>query len=301
MKEVSDDKQLGRLTLMHRNALRLLNLVNQLLDFRKSEVAGLHLTPAEGDIVAFVRHICASFLMLSEKKNIHLTFYSAVESLNMLFDEDKMGKVVMNLLSNAFKFTPEGGRVDVSMEVLKGEPDKLLLKVSDTGTGIKDEDKEHIFERFYQVDHPDPNLQSTGSGIGLSLVHDFVTLHEGTVQVLDNVGAGSVFLVTIPIKQVGREGAVSESGRKKEAEKVFVESEIEQALDEENEALSDDMDDTTDGGDKEQPLVLVVDDSDDLVAFMKDSLSLYFRIQTASNGREAWRLIPDLQPDICRY
>lgn len=132
MKEVSDDKQLGRLTLMHRNALRLLNLVNQLLDFRKSEVAGLHLTPAEGDIVAFVRHICASFLMLSEKKNIHLTFYSAVESLNMLFDEDKMGKVVMNLLSNAFKFTPEGGRVDVSMEVLKGEPDKLLLKVSDT-------------------------------------------------------------------------------------------------------------------------------------------------------------------------
>ena len=263
MKEVSDDKQLGRLTLMHRNALRLLNLVNQLLDFRKSEVAGLHLTPAEGDIVAFVRHICASFLMLSEKKNIHLTFYSAVESLNMLFDEDKMGKVVMNLLSNAFKFTPEGGRVDVSMEVLKGEPDKLLLKVSDTGTGIKDEDKEHIFERFYQVDHPDPNLQSTGSGIGLSLVHDFVTLHEGTVQVLDNVGAGSVFLVTIPIKQVGREGAVSESGRKKEAEKVFVESEIEQALDEENEALSDDMDDTTD-----------------------------------SNGREAWRLIPDLQPDI---
>lgn len=298
MKEVSDDKQLGRLTLMHRNALRLLNLVNQLLDFRKSEVAGLHLTPAEGDIVAFVRHICASFLMLSEKKNIHLTFYSAVESLNMLFDEDKMGKVVMNLLSNAFKFTPEGGRVDVSMEVLKGEPDKLLLKVSDTGTGIKDEDKEHIFERFYQVDHPDPNLQSTGSGIGLSLVHDFVTLHEGTVQVLDNVGAGSVFLVTIPIKQVGREGAVSESGRKKEAEKVFVESEIEQALDEENEALSDDMDDTTDGGDKEQPLVLVVDDSDDLVAFIKDSLSLYFRIQTASNGREAWRLIPDLQPDI---
>lgn len=296
MKEVSDDKQLGRLTLMHRNALRLLNLVNQLLDFRKSEVVGLHLTPAEGDIVAFVRHICASFLMLSEKKNIHLTFYSAVESLNMLFDEDKMGKVVMNLLSNAFKFTPEGGRVDVSVEVLKGEPDKLLLKVSDTGTGIKDEDKEHIFERFYQVDHP--NLQSTGSGIGLSLVHDFVTLHEGTVQVLDNVGAGSVFLVTIPIKQVGREGVVSKSGRKKEAEKVFVESEIEQALDEENEALSDDMDDTTDGGDKEQPLVLVVDDSDDLVAFMKDSLSLYFRIQTASNGREAWRLIPDLQPDI---
>lgn len=93
---------------MYRNAQRLLNLVNQLLDFRKNEMAGLHLTLSEGDIVAYVRSICASFLMLSEKKHVHLTFFSAMESLNMSFDEDKIGKVVMNLLSNAFKFTPDG-------------------------------------------------------------------------------------------------------------------------------------------------------------------------------------------------
>lgn len=102
------------------HALRLLNLVNQLLDFRKNEMAGLHLTLSEGDIVAYVRNICSSFLMLSEKKHVHLTFFSAVEWLNMSFDEDKVGKIVMNLLSNAFKFTPNGGRVDVSLEVLKG-------------------------------------------------------------------------------------------------------------------------------------------------------------------------------------
>ena len=77
----------------------LLSLVNQLLDFRKNEMAGLHLTLSEGDIVAYVRSICASFLMLSEKKHVHLTFFSAMESLNMSFDEDKIGKVVMNLLS----------------------------------------------------------------------------------------------------------------------------------------------------------------------------------------------------------
>lgn len=108
MKEITDEKLHGKLQLMYRNAQRLLNLVNQLLDFRKNEMAGLHLTLSEGDIVAYVRSICASFLMLSEKKHVHLTFFSAMESLNMSFDEDKIGKVVMNLLSNAFKFTPDG-------------------------------------------------------------------------------------------------------------------------------------------------------------------------------------------------
>ncbi len=297
MREVSDEKQLGRLTLMHRNALRLLNLVNQLLDFRKSEVAGLHLTPAEGDMVAFVKNICASFLMLSEKKNVNLTFYSAVESLDMLFDEDKMGKAVMNLLSNAFKFTPDGGRVDVSVEVLKGTPDQLLLKVSDTGTGIKDEDKERIFERFYQVDQANPDHQSTGSGIGLSLVRDFVTLHEGTVKVLDNVGSGSVFLVTVPIKHVGWDASFLQPDGEAGREEMAAEAAISGTA-EEDDSLPDDMGGAADEGCKQQPLVLIVDDSDDLLAFMKDSLSLYFRIQTASNGRKAWQMIPELMPDI---
>lgn len=139
-------------------------------------MAGLHLTLSEGDIVAYVRNICSSFLMLSEKKHVHLTFFSAVEWLNMSFDEDKVGKIVMNLLSNAFKFTPNGGRVDVSLEVLKGSPETLEIKVSDTGIGVKDEDKERIFERFYQAEHEGEDNHSTGSGIGLSLVRDFVTL-----------------------------------------------------------------------------------------------------------------------------
>lgn len=202
MKEITDEKLHGKLQLMYRNAQRLLNLVSQLLDFRKNEMAGLHLTLSEGDIVAYVRSICASFLMLSEKKHVHLTFFSAMESLNMSFDEDKIGKVVMNLLSNAFKFTPDGGRVDVALEMSKEMSGRLLIKVSDTGVGIRDEDKERIFERFYQVEQEEQERQSTGSGIGLSLVRDFVTLHEGTVRVVDNVGSGSVFLIELPVKHV---------------------------------------------------------------------------------------------------
>ena len=200
MKETHDERKLDQLKLMHRNALRLLNLVNQLLDFRKNEVAGLHLNLSEGEVVSYVHSICNSFLMLSEKKNVHLTFFSAIESLNMSFDEDKIGKVVMNLLSNAFKFTPDGGRVDVSLELIKGTTETLEIKVSDTGVGISDLDKERIFERFYQSERKGDSNPSTGSGIGLSLVRDYVTLHGGVVRVFDNVGTGSVFVVDIPVK-----------------------------------------------------------------------------------------------------
>ena len=294
MKEITDEKLHGKLQLMYRNAQRLLNLVNQLLDFRKNEMAGLHLTLSEGDIVAYVRSICASFLMLSEKKHVHLTFFSAMESLNMSFDEDKIGKVVMNLLSNAFKFTPDGGRVDVALEMSKEMSGRLLIKVSDTGVGIRDEDKERIFERFYQVEQEEPEHQSTGSGIGLSLVRDFVTLHEGTVRVVDNVGSGSVFLVELPVKHV----RVSPPKPAPLTEEVEEHEELLPGMEEE--ALSvdllDDMEDNED--EKEKPLALIVDDNEDLVAFMKDSLSLYFRIQSASNGREAWQKISELMPDI---
>lgn len=287
MKETADEKWQDKLGMIHRNALRLLNLVNQLLDFRKNEMAGLHLTLSEGDIVAYVRNICSSFLMLSEKKHVHLTFFSAVEWLNMSFDEDKVGKIVMNLLSNAFKFTPNGGRVDVSLEVLKGSPETLEIKVSDTGIGVKDEDKERIFERFYQAEHEGEDNHSTGSGIGLSLVRDFVTLHGGAVRVFDNVGSGSVFVVDIPIKHsvVNVATPLSEEA----AEEDAVALEVIGGTNREKEESA---------GEKKKPLVLIVDDNEDFVAFMKDSLSLYFSIQVAANGQEAWNVIPELKPDL---
>ncbi|MDE6325823.1 MAG: hybrid sensor histidine kinase/response regulator, partial [Duncaniella sp.] len=171
-----DEKQTRRLSMMRNNAMRLLNLVNQLLDFRKNEVAGLQLSASEGDIIAFLRNACNSFTTMSERKNINLTFYSPDESVNMMFDEDKMGKIIMNLLSNAFKFTPAGGRVDVAVERVHGSPGAVRIKVADTGIGIKDKDKERIFERFYQVDDNGDAHPGMGSGIGLSLVSEYVKL-----------------------------------------------------------------------------------------------------------------------------
>lgn len=272
MREAEDGQQKRRLSLMHRNAQRLLMLVNQLLDFRKIEMAGMHLTLSEGDLVSYVRNICNSFLMLSERKHVRLTFSSAMEYLNMSFDEDKIGKVVMNLLSNAFKFTPEGGRVDVTVELHPQVAGRVLVKVADTGIGIRDEDKRHIFERFYQVEQEELARQSTGSGIGLSLVYDFVTLHGGTVRVEDNTGAGSVFIVELPVRQVPEEEPLPEEGGG--------------AQPEEGKAAAD------------KPLVLIVDDNEDLVAFMEESLNLYYRVKPAANGRLAWQMIPDLMPDL---
>ena len=133
LKEPAEPKQHERLELMYRNARRLLALVNQLLDFRKNEMNGSHLSLSKGDMVDYVRNICNSFCAFSEKKNVSLTFRSSMDILNMSFDRDKIGKVVMNLLSNAFKFTPEGGRVDVSLDISEEKPGFLQIKVADTG------------------------------------------------------------------------------------------------------------------------------------------------------------------------
>lgn len=288
IKEVRDEQMSGKLKMIHRNALRLLNLVNQLLDFRKNEMVGSHLSLSEGDIVSFVQNICNSFLMLSEKKGVHLTFHSAVDSLNMAFDADKIGKVVMNLLSNAFKFTPNGGLVTVSLQQPDDRQDVLEIKVADTGIGIKEEDKEHIFERFYQVEHPGEQAASTGSGIGLSLVRDFVSLHGGTVQVLDNVGGGSVFVVTIPVKHIAVPSESTTPATKQTS--------LEKTTEEPDAATLNDR--QAPKMKREKPLVLVVDDNDDFVEFMKGTMNLYFSVQTAQNGQEALDILQKTHPDL---
>ena len=204
MKEYQSDAVLmDKLNIVQRNAVRLLNLVNQLLDFRKIDVNGYYLSLSDDDIISYIHTICDSFISLSEQKDVSLTFYSAVSSLNMLFDGDKMREVIMSLLSNAFKFTCSGGRVDVSVSLVEGQDSREMLeiRVADTGIGIKKEDRERIFGHFYQVDYPD--MSFSGGGGSLSIVRDFVTLHDGTVNVMGNTPVGCVFIIHIPVKRSG--------------------------------------------------------------------------------------------------
>jgi DNA-binding response OmpR family regulator len=185
----------------------------------------------------------------------------------MLFDGDKLSKILLNLLSNAFKFTPDGGRVDVALTV---EGSNLIIKVADTGIGIADADKERIFETFYQTD----TTKSSGSGIGLSLVSEYVKLHDGTVKVVDNVGGGSVFIVAIPIRHQASKGTDTAVA-----------------------ATNDDVLATDDKANN-KPVALVVDDNVDLQNFLRGELSDKYCVMTASNGRIALEKMAQRQPDI---
>lgn len=275
----SDEARKTVLQLMYRNARRLLALVNQLLDFRKGEMSGHQLSLSEGDIVSYIREICNSFLLMADNKHIQFSFFSGVECFPMAFDADKVGKIVMNLLSNAFKYTPDGGRVTVMMEYIEEENEWMEIKVSDTGIGIPDADKQHIFERFYQAAHKGME-ETTGNGIGLSLVHDFVQLHGGSVEVFDNIGAGTVFVVRLPVRHVDVAAVLPEP--------LVVLPESEKTT----EAMAEQT------SRKEFPLLLVVDDNADFRMFMQHSLELQYRVKLASDGEEAWNMMQDELPDL---
>lgn len=271
--ETTEDEALrSKLELIHRNATKLLNMVNQLLDFRKADVSEMKLNLSEGDLVSFVKQTSEAFVALTER-DINFSFSAANDSLYMEFDEDKIGKVITNLLSNAFKFTVDGGRVEAW---IGRSPDSknALIKISDTGIGIPDNEKERIFERFYQVSHKDGAYG--GSGIGLHLVREFVTLHGGTVEVGDNVGQGSIFAVSLPIHNSSKGNGQQSADESKD-------------IDNENIDEEPNKDETT---------IMIVDDNSDFRTLLRDTLSTEYKIIEARNGEEAFEEILKQMPDL---
>lgn len=258
LKEVDNTSQKAKLSVIYRNAQRLLNMVNQLLDFKKSASNGLVKNLTEGDIIQHIRTVCEMFQDLSENNNIRLTFFSGVDHLYMAFDQDKITQIIHNLLANAFKFTVEGERVDVSLqEIRKNEQSLLEIKVADTGIGISAKDKEYIFDRFYQVDNP--GMNPSGSGIGLSLVKDYVTLHGGTIKVFDNIGKGTVFVINIPINNRMEEKTSNPESRSN----------------------------TSSNNKIIKPLIFIIDDNIELQQFLKESLLIDFNVSTFETAEKA--------------
>ena len=287
VEQTDNEEQKKKIILIKRNATRLLYLVNQLLDFRKQDVSRHQLNTTVEDVVPFMSNICQSFMELTDRKNISLTFHASESSIKATFDTDKLEKIMMNLLSNAFKFTDEGGAVSVQLKIAendKKEDKKLEIRVIDTVKGIHDEDKAHIFERFYQSHNNDSSV--SGSGIGLHMVKEFVTLHGGNISVEDNPqGKGSIFIVQLPL--VGFEEEMV--GEISSATYTYTTAPIidQQDSNGEKEVASE-----------EAPLILLVDDNNDFRTFMKECLQSRYRIIEAENGIEAWQLIPEQLPDI---
>lgn len=273
----AEDKKI--LQLVHENATQLLSLVNQLLDFRKIDVQRIHLLLSSGDIVLFIRNITYSFKNLSEEKNIRFSFSTTFPSLMMKFDTDKIFKIVSNLLSNAFKFTPEGGEISVNLQLHNKEDksNELLIQVTDTGIGIASDQYELIFNRFYQIPSKDETDSTVGTGIGLHLCREFVKIHNGTISVESKPGEGSTFTVALPVVLSEIEEVISTPGK---VDANIPEKEIEP----ENHKLEN--------------TILIVDDNYKFRDFMKLSLSDTYNILTASDGEDAWPIVLDKLPDM---
>ncbi|RJE73187.1 hybrid sensor histidine kinase/response regulator transcription factor [Reichenbachiella sp. MSK19-1] len=260
---------------IQRNAKRLLTLVNQLLDFRKMEANQHTLHYSSGDLVKFVQDVIDSFSDLSKENEIHLSFESDLSQFYCSFDKDKMDKILFNLLSNAFKFTLEGGKIVVALE--QNDKGHILVSVADTGIGIPLDKQEAVFERFIQSEIK-PNMINSGTGIGLSITKEFVELHGGTISVESEKDHGSTFFVEFPFKQLDQARIESEEEENQPREKTkHVEEEFE---------------------DKKKPHVFLVEDNADFRFYIKDNLKQHFNVSESFNGKEAWKSIVTQHPDM---
>ena len=282
IRSADEPAQRSQYQLIHRNARRLLNLVNQLLDFRKMEVHELKLHVAEGDIVQFIKETVCSFNDIAEKKNIRFSYSAALESLFTSFDHDKLERIIFNLLSNAFKFTSENGTVCVDVSAIKKTEETLLeIKIKDTGIGVPADRHEKIFERFYQHDVPG-TMVNQGSGIGLVITKEFVNLLEGTISVESEEGKGSCFTVLLPVKEI-------------------MPSVVEQPEEDEELPETDDQSivaSTIMAPGKKIYTVLLVEDNEDFLFYLKDNLRECYHITEAVNGKEGWQKTLSMHPDI---
>ena len=276
----------AQVKMISRNARRLLNLVNQLLDFRKMEEQELKLNLQQSDLVAFIHEAAAAFQDLSDRKKINLSIDNHITSLHTAFDHDKMERIIFNLLSNAFKFTKGGG--EVCLKLTWGIPENdgtqvLSIAVADTGVGISPEAIGRIFDRFF-TDNEIPSVLNQGSGIGLSIVREFVELHGGAISVESIPGNGTTFLVTLPVVEVQVLPEIT-------AEPVA-------ALPEENYALDVAVDAEPPFAGTKMPVVLLVEDNDEFRYHLKDALQPYYQIMEAANGKEGWQKALSCHPDL---
>ncbi|MBO9683339.1 MAG: response regulator, partial [Flavisolibacter sp.] len=271
----------GQLQMIKRNAKRLLNLVNQLLDFRKMEEHELKLQATEGELVSFVKDVCDSFKDLSERKKIDFVFRSTIDQLYTSFDHDKIERILFNVLSNAFKFTVEGGKINLELETTENASDPsnvwVSMKVTDTGIGIPEDKKEKIFERFFQ-NSTSASILNQGSGIGLSITKEFVKMHGGTIEVQSEVEKGTTFKINLPFTSLP---APKING------KVPASKEMDEGIELTNIEETDGLKPAT--STTEMPSILLVEDNEDFRFYLKDNLRLHYKIFEASDGKEGWQ------------
>ncbi|MEI2273000.1 ATP-binding protein [Sphingobacterium sp. ML3W] len=268
------DSKLGdQLALIRRNARRLLNLVNQLLDFRKMEYHELKLQDEDGELVSFVQETYRSFQDMALQKGIDYSFLPCQEKVYCRFDRNKVERILFNLIYNAFKFTKKGGDIAVSISSVNMADQKIhvYLEVRDTGIGIPQQLHESIFESFFQYDN-DGKVASQGSGIGLSIAQSFVQMYNGKIAVDSQPAKGSVFTFDLWLDPAEQDHEIPfEQEIITSAEPIEV---------------------------RQNPLVLIIEDDEDFRYYLKESLSEYYQIIEATNGKDGWQKALFHHPDL---
>lgn len=287
LKKMDTDEQHQRnYSLIDQNSNRILQLINQLMDVRKIEKGQFHLHYSRVELVGFLSQFIELFTETAQSKGIQLSFeHTGIDLMSACVDKDNFDKIIMNLLSNAFKFTPDNGKVTLSLEENIGDVTQeplFIIKVTDNGIGIPDEKKAHIFDRFYQVDKTKTSNQANqgGTGIGLNLASLLAQLHEGKLTVCDNPeGQGTQFILTMPqanylVEDEMEEATVPETSTDKPADEVATVTKM------------------ADEG--KARTILIVDDESSIREYVTEELAAHlpkYTIQQFSNGRTAWEYL----------
>ena len=262
---------------MYRNAMKLNKLITRMIDLRKLEQGQLQLVLHSQNVVSFCKNLVPDYEALCQQKEIVFHFLPEKTLVKVAFDAEKLEIILSNLVSNAFKYTPEGGKVVLSIHETDHE---VVFTIEDNGTGIPKEFQEKVFDRFFQV-NPSQSI-STGDGIGLSFVKYLVELHGGTIRVESEVGKGSAFIFTLPLGTATDEISVEdqETVEPPVATKVSSVSEVQVSIPTAGHTL------------------LLIDDEPEILEMLEHSLVEDFRILKATNGMYGLELLRKEMPDL---
>lgn len=281
--------------MIYRNAQRILRLINQLMDIRKLDKGQMFLKFRETDIVGFIDDVMQPFEYMAHNKNINFVFQHDIPQLNVWVDLNNFDKVLMNVLSNAFKYTPEGGEIQVSLSVGNDPSCKDALQnyfeitITDSGIGIDKDKIDCIFERFYQIDN-DVTKSNFGTGIGLHLSRLLVQLHHGVIRAENRTDvSGSRLIIRMPLGSKHLRADEME-----EATFPVVHSHLPNL----KEDMIEDIDKSRTSKPKTRQRILVVEDEEEIRAYLKAELSDDYKVATCCNGKEAYDFILKEMPDL---
>ncbi len=275
----------NRLVNVHRNAIRMKRLITELLDFRKQEQGFKELKFSKQNIYLFLEEVYLSFKEYARFREINLEFLNKDSFLEVWFDVEQMEKSVNNILSNAFKYTPQKGTIAISVEI---DNHNVYIRISDTGIGIPADKLNQIFDRFYQVD----DNYTTGTGLGLAITKEIITAHHGEIRVNSEVEKGTTFLIRLPL---GDQHILD--SQKVPARNVDM-SCIEELSMNQDINFSEDIENNENEEDKTKSKILIVEDNRELVELLNRLFSSVYEVHTAFDGEEGLEKAKEIQPNI---